>query len=321
MRGVVLAVWMVGVAGAQTRVPVWRAPVWIDTDPSVAPGGHEVDDGVALLQAFASPELEIRGVSIVFGNAELAAASRIGREMVGRFGATGLAVHDGAAGRSDLGKETAASRALAAELRRGPLTVLALGPATNVATVVRRHPELVGRIARVVAVAGRRPGQSFRAGPKQKAPFRDLNFELDPEAFRVLLAARVPLVLAPWEISSGVWMVREDVEKAAKGNAGVRWMLPALLDWIGLWKREFGAEGFNPFDALAVGYVVKPDSLECARMRAWVEERADDTGASAGKPYLLVAAAQGDGDEVTYCSVAKPEFKIDLLRRLSGARR
>jgi len=315
MRGVVLAVWMMGVAGAQTRVPVW-----IDTDPSVARGGKEVDDGIALLQAFASPELEIRGVSIVFGNAELAAASRIGREIVGRFGPKGVAVQDGAAGSSDLGKETAASRALAAELRRGPLTVLALGPATNVATVVRRHPELVGRIERVVAVAGRRPGQRFQAGPKQKTPFRDLNFELDPEAFRVLLAARVPLVLAPWEVSSGVWVTRGDVEKSARGNGGMQWMLPALLDWIELWEREFGAEGFNPFDALAVGYLVKPGSLECSRMRARVEVQADDTGASVRRPYLLVGAAQGGGEEVTYCSVAKPAFRSDLLRRLSGER-
>ncbi|HBY59068.1 MAG TPA: hypothetical protein DEH78_04560 [Solibacterales bacterium] len=316
MRAVVLAVWMLGVAGAQTRVPVW-----IDTDPSVAPGGHEVDDGLALLQAFASPELEIRGVSIVFGNAELATASRIGREIVGRFGPKGMAVHDGAAGESDLGKETAASRALAAELRRGPLTVLVLGPGTNVATVVRQHPELVGRIERVVAVAGRRPGQSFRAGPRQKTPFRDLNFELDPEAFRVLLAARVPLVLAPWEISSGVWLTRGELETAAKRNVGMEWMLPALVDWIELWEREFGAEGFNPFDALAVGYLVKPGSLECSRMRARVEKAADDTGASDRKPYLLVGAARGGGEEVTYCSVAKPEFKSDLLRRLSGERR
>ena len=41
------------------------ASVWIDTDPSMQRGAHEVDDGFALLQAFHSPELRIRGVSIV----------------------------------------------------------------------------------------------------------------------------------------------------------------------------------------------------------------------------------------------------------------
>ncbi|MCI0390199.1 MAG: hypothetical protein MOB07_15725, partial [Acidobacteria bacterium] len=54
-------------AGQKTGVNKTRTAVWIDTDPSVAPGGHEVDDGFALIQAFHSPELEIRGVSVVFG--------------------------------------------------------------------------------------------------------------------------------------------------------------------------------------------------------------------------------------------------------------
>ena len=44
---------------------MWSAkPVWIDTDPSAIPGGHEVDDAFALLQAFGSPELSIRGIRI-----------------------------------------------------------------------------------------------------------------------------------------------------------------------------------------------------------------------------------------------------------------
>ena len=51
-------------------------PVWIDTDPSVARGGHEVDDGFALVQAFHSSALTVRGVSVVFGNAPLDEASR-----------------------------------------------------------------------------------------------------------------------------------------------------------------------------------------------------------------------------------------------------
>ena len=40
--------------------------VWMDVDPAVLRGGNEPDDGLALLQAFHSSELEIRGVSVVF---------------------------------------------------------------------------------------------------------------------------------------------------------------------------------------------------------------------------------------------------------------
>lgn len=287
-----------------------KRAVWIDTDPSVARGEHEIDDGIALLQAFASPELDIRGISIVYGNADLPTASRIGKELVSLFGPKKMRVFIGAGGPKDLGRETEASRALAKELARGRLTIVALGPATNVATVVKNHPELVKNIEQAIAVAGRRPGQQFIAGPKQKIPFRDLNFELDPEAFRVLLASKVPIVLAPWEISSQVWITREDMQAAAKHNRGMAWLLPAAEDWLAMWGREFGAPGFNPFDALAIGYVTNRGDMECGPFAAAVEV--------SDKPYLIVRPAVATQREVTYCFAAKPGFKTGLLKRLSS---
>src|SRR5450759_180792 len=53
-----------------------QTPVWIDTDPSVAVGGHEVDDGFALIQAFHSKEIAIRGISVVFGSGRRIATRR-----------------------------------------------------------------------------------------------------------------------------------------------------------------------------------------------------------------------------------------------------
>src|SRR5205085_8162724 len=94
-----------------------QIPVWIDTDPSVAPGGHEVDDGFALIQAFHSHEIAIRGVSVVFGNAPLQTALPIARELL-RLLKAGFEPHSGAAGASQLGEPTPASRALAAALRK-----------------------------------------------------------------------------------------------------------------------------------------------------------------------------------------------------------
>src|SRR5207247_2697623 len=126
------------------------------------------------------------------------------------FWSVGLHAYRGAAGAADLGVETDASRALADRLTRESLVVLALGPATNVATVVMNHPELSPKIESIVAVAGRRPGQRFTTGTVNTNGHRDFNFEQDPEAFRVLLASNVPLTLAPFEISSKVWITEED---------------------------------------------------------------------------------------------------------------
>ncbi len=207
-----------------------RTAVWIDTDPSVSLGGHEVDDGFALIQAFNSPELEIRGVSVVFGNAPFDKAWRIGQEIVRRFGPKGLPVYSGAARAEELGDETAASYALAGALRKEKLTILALGPVTNVATMLKNHPDLSGAITEIIAVAGRRPRQRFLAKPEQKIPFRDFNFELDAPGFQVLLDSSVPLTLAPWEISSKVWLKEAELKRLAEGNEATRWLHPPTAD-------------------------------------------------------------------------------------------
>lgn len=308
-------------APAQAPVPT---PVWIDTDPAVGVPDRDVDDGFALLQAFHSPELDVRGVSVVFGNAPLAQAWPIGRDMVKRFGPKGLAVYRGAATASHLGLETPASRALAAALKRSSLVVLVLGPATNVATVLKNHPELASRVVRIVAVAGRRPGQRFTTGTVNHAGHRDFNFEQDADAFRILLASPVPISLAPFEISSKIWMTEDDIAQLMHGSPGARWMVSPARRWLDLWKRTFGVDGFNPFDTLAIARVATPSLLTCEASSARIEIGPDDVTevrmqgtALAQKPYLLASRDFGSARPVEYCSSAAPEFKADLLQRLA----
>ncbi len=294
-------------------------PVWIDTDPSVARGGHEVDDGFALIQAFHSPDLTVRGVSVVFGNAPLSEGLAIARHLVRDFGRPGLEVASGAASANDLGVETDATRALAAALRREKLVILMLGPATNVATLLRVHPELRKRIKKIVAVAGRRPNQRFSPSPNAPA-FRDFNFELDAPGFQVLLDARVPLVLAPWEISSKVWMRAPDLVDLRASNASLAWVLDAAADWLAYWKDNLAVEGFNPFDTLAVAYVISAQGFQCDRLHVGIELRPDDTVTEPGapsKPYLLVDRSMPTQQTALYCSEAPPSFHDKLLKLLA----
>jgi inosine-uridine nucleoside N-ribohydrolase len=305
-----------------------QVPVWIDADTAVGVPDRDVDDGVALLQAFHSPELRIEGVSIVFGNTDLERAWPIGQSIVHRFGPEALAVHRGAAGAADLGVETDASRALARALERGRLTVVALGPATNVATVLKNHPALASRIDRIVAVAGRRPGQRFTTGTTNTNGHRDFNFEEDPDAFRVLLSSAVPITLAPFEISSKVWITAADLDTMSRGSAGARWLAPAAREWLALWTRTFAVDGFNPFDTLAVARVTSPALLSCAPLPARIDILADDAtekrmqGTMAKeKPYLVVDASLPPPRRVVeYCHGVSSSFKSDLLARLNASR-
>ena len=315
--------WCAGAAVAQQ--PPRPTAVWIDTDPAIGVPDRDVDDGFALLQAFHSPELQIRGVSVVFGNAPLSQAWPIGRRIVRRFGPAGLQAYRGAAAGSGLGIETAASRALAAALVREPLVVIALGPATNVATVVRNHPELTVRIVRIVAVAGRRPGQRFTTGALNTNAHRDFNFEQDPDAFRAILASSARLTLAGFEVSSKVWVTGEDLALLAHGSAGARWMAAPARRWLGLWTRTFGVDGFNPFDTLAIAAVASPDLVLCEELPVRIDVRPDDVTEQrmqgttvADKPYLIVSRTFESKRTVEYCTTPAPAFEADLLRRLTS---
>ncbi len=62
---------------AQGVEPAKPIDVWIDVD--TATGSGDVDDGLMLIQAFHSPEVNIRGISVVFGNAPLDQALPIAR--------------------------------------------------------------------------------------------------------------------------------------------------------------------------------------------------------------------------------------------------
>ena len=287
-----------------------RHDVWLDVDCAAGLPERDVDDALALIQAFHSPELRVRGVSVVHGNASRDECLPIAREVVGRFGPPGLAVHAGAASAAELGVASAAVRALADALGEGPLTILALGPLTNVATLVRRHPGLQAQITAIVAVAGRRAGQRFRSSPVQREPFPDFNLEQDPAAAAVILDTRVPLVLAPWEVSSQVWLTAVDLAALAAASAAGIWIATRAASWMAFWTRELGAPGFNPFDTLAVTWLTHPALIESMPVTPHLEP--------GDPPLLLVEPARAGTRTAIYCHRPRPGLKEVVMARLAG---
>ncbi|MGC2658879.1 MAG: nucleoside hydrolase [Bryobacteraceae bacterium] len=309
---------------APVALAVEPTAVWIDTDPSLLPGGHEVDDGFALIQAFHSSNLSIRGVSAVFGNAPLNIEFPKAQRLVKDFDANAVRVYRGAASAAELGTETEASRALAAALRQQPLVVIAIGPLTNVATVLRNHSELSSRILRLIAVAGRRPHQHFQ--PNDSAvPFRDFNFELDPAAFQVILDSPVPLVLAPWELSSHVWIRGQDLDALQSAAPALGWVIDAARDWLNYWKQHLKTDGFNPFDTLAVGYAISPAGFHCESLPVQIQSLPNDaiapgTHQAALKPYLVADAHLSTRSRALYCFQPPPDFARKLIATLEMSR-
>lgn len=299
--------------------------VWIDTDTAIGVPGADVDDGLALVQAFHSPELRVRGVSSVFGNAPLEATQARASEVVERFGPPGLGVARGAASADRRGAPCPAVEGLARALEEGPLHIAAIGPVTNVASLLVLRPELASRILSIVMVAARRPGQRFVSQPRQPTPFPDFNFDCDPSAMQDLLDSTVPLVFAPWEVSSHVWLEADDLDRLEQAGGSGAYLAEHTRPWLKLWVEDLAAPGFNPFDTLAIAALTHPGWLEGFRCGVRIEDGPNDTAAGddplagATKPHLLVAEEQADsGREALYYHRPDRRLKPMLLERLMG---
>jgi purine nucleosidase len=200
-------------------------------------------------------------------------------------------------------------------LEQGPLTILALGPLTNLAAVLREHPQLRKNVARLVAVMGRRPGHIFH--PAEGAGrgmlfghgpvFRDFNFALDPDAAARVLAMRLPISLVPYDAARGIELTAEDLGRLENS---LPWIVERSRGWLDYWRTAIGRSGFYPFDLIAAAYVVEPSWLRCTPVRAWVGE--DDTLFLPWAPRALLVEPDADG-AVLYCGLARGKVKQRVM--------
>ena len=298
--------------------------VWIDTDPSIGVPFHEADDGFALIQAFRSPELHIRGISTTYGNASLSTTTRIARAMAARFGGpariTDAQVFAGAAFARDLGKPTAATEALRAALAERPLTYLALAPLTNLATFLTLHPEAARRIERVIFVGGRSPGERFRAGRWNPYEFTDGNFHKDNAAAAIVLAVGPPLTLVPVELALSWPLLPEELARIGReGGPAGRYLADKAWLWMRLWRLCFGTEGGIVFDCLAVLAASHPHLLEHERRYAAITRNPGVRSVGSPRDIHLVASPTPISEptrEVIFCPRAVADLRATLVARL-----
>ena len=304
--------------GDQRLVPLTFAPapmeasrrLWIDTDAACGHGRRtDPDDCFAIALLARASGFEIAGISTVFGNAPLDVVDRTTRELAARLSAEvgrPLAVHSGAAAplaklqaAAPLGTSpaSAAHHALIAALEQGPLTVVALGPLTNLAGVLGARADLQSRIARLVAVMGRRPGHVFHPAEGANAGalfghgpvFRDFNFVMDVEAAVRVVALGLPTSLIPYDAARGLEVTAGDLDRlTAYGGTGA-WVAERARSWLSYWNEVVGRDGFYPFDLMAAAYVVRPDRFGCAAVQAWVGKDA----ALSWRPIALLVAQSG----------------------------
>ena len=341
LAGILAAVLALGVASFAVPVATWRtgelpAPplsiiaggpvvamsnrVWIDTDAAC---GHtqttDPDDCFALALLARSHDVALAGISTVYGNATIDITDRVTRELVALLATEGAKVpevHSGS-GRASADAVPDAPAPAHAALRRaleeGPLTIVALGPLTNIAAALQDQPHLQRHVSRLVAVMGRRPGHLFHPSEGVRGGmlfghgpiFRDFNFDQDRNSARMVLAMNLPLTLIPYDVARKVALTGADLDGMDANGGASAWIASRARGWLQFWKQKIGKDGFYPFDLLAAAYSLQPSLFSCAETNAWISHDARLWSWGSGRDALLVGL---DGERPSDVKATGPVF-------------
>jgi inosine-uridine nucleoside N-ribohydrolase len=226
-------------------------PCILDCDP-----GH--DDAIAIVVAAASPALELRAITTVAGNGTLERVTHNARRVCTLAGIREVPIAAGAEGplrgtlevAADVHGETALDGAalpepdvpldprtavdLMAEVLRAadePVAIVAVGPLTNVATLLDRHPELTASIAEIVVMGG-------STGRGNRTPYAEFNVWADPEAAAAVLAAGLPLTLVGLNLTHQALATPAVIERMATLGTDLGRTLAELLSFFAATYRE-----------------------------------------------------------------------------------
>lgn len=306
-----------------------RRPFFVDTDTAS-------DDAVALVMALRDPDVDVVGIGVVAGNVPLDLAVQNAlytRELCER---DDVPVHAGAAaprsialetaqnvhggdgmgdiglplrGRDADGDDAVAALLTASHEHAGELTLVTLGPLTNVAAALDRDPTLPGRIARTVTMGA----VADHIG--NVTPVAEFNMWADPHAVEVVLGSGLDVEFVGWDIS--------------RKHAVVPPALAADLRAIGTPLAEFAVDiqcavaeycdtetklaGFDLPDPIAMAYAIDPAvATEVRRLHLEVET---DSPLTRGMVVMDVLGLTGRTPNATVVTAADEARFLTMLRR------
>ncbi|HEV2072896.1 MAG TPA: nucleoside hydrolase [Thermomicrobiales bacterium] len=251
-----------------------RVPVILDTDI-----GTDVDDTLALAVLLGSPEIDLLGVTTVYGDVALRA--RMARKLLALRGRDNVTVYEGIAeplmrnrpvywpGHEGVGLLEAGDDARFGQspdqhavdyliesvmARPGKVHLLAVGPLTNVAAALIREPKLASNLAHLTIMGGVIATWTGVRGAAEH------NIQCDPEAARVVFASGAPISLVPLDVTLKVDITQEGVEAIqAVGTPFHEAVADQVARYPGFQERE-GRTSLH--DPLAAAAVLQPDLLQ-----------------------------------------------------------
>ena len=278
-------------------------PIILDVDTGV-------DDALAIAYAVRSPELNLVGLTTTFGNITVEEAARNSLIVLEKLGSDAPVVAGAAQplvrakteyprhihGEHGLGAATwteprrraapgHAADFMIEQARRheGRLTLICVGPLTNLATAVRRDPSFVGAVDRVILMGGavRTPGNVTR--------YAEANIYSDPEAADLVFRSGLPLTVVGLDVTMKTLLPRDRVREWRRKAGELGAFLADMTEfYIDFYEADYpGIGGCALHDPLAVGVAIDPGFVNAEPLRIAV----DTCGETLGR-----TAERGDGE-------------------------
>ena len=267
-------------------MPVPDHRVIVDCDPGLTRPAADIDDGLALALLLRLPEVEVLGVTVTAGNVDLAAATDGALAVLDAAGRTDIPVFRGAdrpdnddypqwnemfrhrrshpevariwsGWRPPAPTRPAADGSAAEHLAEtigahpGEITVVVIGPATNLAHALRIRPDLGSAVRRVIVMGG---------GWLLPDTLQELNFGWDPAAADALLGCGAPITLVPADVTLTTLLTPDQARRIADAATDPlgRTIGDGLLRWTEFCVSVRGRAGCVLHDPLAAALVVDP---------------------------------------------------------------
>jgi purine nucleosidase len=289
----------------------------IDTDTAS-------DDAVALVMALNRPDVSVEAITVVAGNVPLECGVQNALYTVERCGGsvpvyagldkpmlrplqTAQFCH-GQDGLGDIGlpltgrapAEGHAVDVLLDTVRQfsGEVTLVTLGPLTNVAAAVLRDPSVVSKVGRCVVMGG------IGLGYGNIIPAAEYNIWVDPDAAKIVFESGLPIEMVGWDVSHKHAIFTAGQADELRGVSD----LAAFCVDIQRALRQFGIEylkqdGFDLPDPIAMAVALEPDVATLVkRLRVDIETKSELTRGATVVDHLRVTGSEPNADVVLEAS-------------------
>ena len=277
--------------------------VLIDTDPGLGKKFADVDDGLALFFMLKNPEFfEIEGITTVFGNTQVKQGYKLLKNYLNLVGKESIPHFLGASSKDDFGHINEASKFLTEKVKENPkeLTLLTLGPLTNIATALYNYPDFLNNLKMFIMMGGViEPMNPFSKNKnsigEQFFSDTEFNFQNDPLATKTIIEAQTltPRILIALDICSKAVFKEEHLNKIKVFNDPIPQYIAKHTEfWLNMWSFS-DKHGFFPFDTFVPIYLMRPDLFSTIPYFFTIDSK--------GK-ILIMGESREDSAPITFCT-------------------